>query len=162
MKPDHGNEGMSVIVQTVARWLKGFILMYGIYIVLYGHITPGGGFAGGVIIACVFTLLTLAGGQRQGLGFFSKGAASTLDSIGLLMFLAIAWLGTWWVGGFFFRNFISTPEQAHFTLFSGGTIPMSNIGLGLKVASSIFLVFTVLAAFEIVRGDGEGEETEES
>jgi multicomponent Na+:H+ antiporter subunit B len=162
MKADHGDEGMSVIVQTVARWLKGLILIYGICIVLYGHITPGGGFAGGVIIACVFTLLTLAGGQRQGLSFFSKAAASTFDSIGLLMFLAIAWLGTWWVGGFFFRNFISTPEQAHFTLFSGGTIPMSNIGLGLKVASSIFLVFTVLAAFEIVRGDGEGEETEES
>ena len=39
--------GMSMIVRTVTRWLKGPILLFGIYIVLYGHITPGGGFGGG-------------------------------------------------------------------------------------------------------------------
>ena len=145
-------EGMSEIVQTVARWLKAFILLYGIYIVLYGHITPGGGFAGGVVIACGFILLTLAGGQKQGLSFFSKGAASILDSIGVLIFLGLAWMGMWWAGGAFFRNFISTSEGAQFTLFSGGIIPISNIGLGLKVASSLFLVFTVLAALRILAG----------
>ena len=81
-------EGMSVVVQTVARWLKGFILLYGISIVLYGHITPGGGFAGGVVIASAFILLMLAQGERRGLSFFSKGTASTLDSVGVLAFLA--------------------------------------------------------------------------
>jgi hypothetical protein len=38
---------------------------------------------------------------------------------------------------------------------SGGFIPLSNIGLGLKVASSLFLAFTVLAAFRIVTDAGE-------
>ena len=82
--------GMGEIVRTVARWLKGLILAYGIYIVLYGHVTPGGGFAGGVVIACGFILLTLAGGQELGLSFFSKRAASSLDSAGVLLFLALA------------------------------------------------------------------------
>ena len=72
-----------------------------------------------------------------------------LDSVGVLLFLMLAWMGTWWVGGAFFRNFISTSEQARFTLFSGGIIPLANIGLGLKVASSLFLVFIVLAAFRV-------------
>ncbi len=49
--------GMSMIVKTVTRWLKGPILLFGIYIVLYGHITPGGGFGGGVIIASAFILV---------------------------------------------------------------------------------------------------------
>ena len=149
MNDDSSRDGMGVVVQTVARWLRGFILLYGVYIVLYGHITPGGGFAGGVIIACGFVLLKLAGGQQQGLSFFGKGAASTLDSAGVLLFLALAWLGMW-LGGAFFQNFIGTSEQARFTLFSGGLIPLSNIGLGMKVASSLFLVFSVLAALRIV------------
>ena len=140
---------MSVIVRTVARWLKGFILLYGISIVLYGHITPGGGFAGGVVIASAFILLTLANGEPGGLLFFSKGAASTLDSVGVLLFLALAFAGMLWAGGIFFENFIATKEHARFTLFSGGVIPLSNVGLGLKVASSLFLVFTVLAALRL-------------
>ena len=39
--------GMSMIVKTVTRWLKGPIMLFGIYLVAYGHITPGGGFGGG-------------------------------------------------------------------------------------------------------------------
>ena len=148
-------EGMSIIVRTVARWLKGFILLYGISIVLYGHITPGGGFAGGVIIAIAFVLLALAEGEPASQSFFSKRAASTLDSAGVLLFLALAFAGMLWGGGIFFENFIATKEHALFTLFSGGVIPLSNIGLGLKVASSLFLVFTVLAALRI---DANGEE----
>ncbi len=151
---------MGEIVRTVARWLQGFILAYGIYLVLYGHVTPGGGFAGGVVIACGFVLLTLAGGQDLGLSFFSRRAASSFDSAGVLLFLLLAWLGMAWAGGAFFENFIATAEEDHFTLLSAGTVPISNIGLGLKVASSLFLVFTVLAAFRIVGAD-EGSEEEE-
>lgn len=142
--------GMSMIVKTVTRWLKGPILLFGIYLVLYGHITPGGGFGGGVVIASAFILITLAMGQVAGLQTFSKAIASRLDSVGLLIFLALGWLGTWWAGGYFFENFISTPESAYFTLISGGTMPMTNLALGIKVASALFLVFTVLTAFQIV------------
>lgn len=38
--------GMGVTVKTVTRWLKGPILLFGIYLIMYGHITPGGGFGG--------------------------------------------------------------------------------------------------------------------
>ncbi len=159
MRPERGH-GMSMIVQTVARWLKGPILLFGIYIVVYGHITPGGGFGGGVIIACAFILVTLAAGEAVGLGLFSKKASSSLDSVGLLIFLVLAWLGTY-VGAYFFENFIGTPEEAHFTLFSGGAMPLSNIGLGLKVASALFLVFSVLAALDLIRHKSEDASTAE-
>ncbi len=161
MKPDRHDQGMSIIVKTVARWLKGFILLYGIYLVLYGHITPGGGFAGGLVIACAFILLTLAGGEELGLRHFPRAASSNLDSIGLLIFLTVACLGTWWASGAFFENVIATSEQARFALFSGGTIPISNIGLGIKVASSLFLVFTVLAAFRLLNTPSNKDEDEQ-
>ncbi len=63
--------GMGVTVKTVTRWLKGPILLFGIYLVLYGHITPGGGFGGGVVIASAFILITLASGERTALRLFS-------------------------------------------------------------------------------------------
>ena len=147
---------MSVIVRTVAGWLKGFILLYGIYVVLYGHMTPGGGFAGGVVIACGMILLTLAGGERQGFSYFPRSAASVLSSVGVLMFLALAWMGMWG-GGVFFRHFIETSESAWFTLLSGGTVTLAEFGLGLMVASAIFLVFTVLAEFRLVSGAKRGK-----
>jgi multisubunit Na+/H+ antiporter MnhB subunit len=149
--------GMSFTVQTVTRWLKGPILLFGIYMVLYGHITPGGGFGGGVVIASAFILVTLASGERVGLSIFSKAASSRLDSVGLLLFLALGWLGTWWVGGYFFGNFITTPESAQFSVLSGGIMPMANIALGLKVTSALFLVFTVLTSFQILEQQQEDE-----
>ena len=145
--------GMGMTVKTVTRWLKGPILLFGIYLVLYGHITPGGGFGGGVVIASAFILIILASGEHAGLQTFSKGVASRLDSVGLLIFLALGWLGTWWAGAYFFSNFIATSEDAQFTLLSGGNIPMANLALGLKVASALFLMFTVLTAFHIAEQD---------
>lgn len=141
--------GMGMTVKTVTRWLKGPILLFGLYIVLYGHITPGGGFGGGVVIACAFILITLASGEHISLATFSKAVASRLDSVGLLMFLLIGCLGMWFGSGYFFNNYISTPDAAQFTVLSGGVIPLANLALGLKVASALFLVFTVLTAFHI-------------
>lgn len=154
--------GMGVTVKTVTRWLKGPILLFGIYLVLYGHITPGGGFGGGVVIASAFILITLASGERASLHLFSKGVASRLDSTGLLMFLALGWLGTGWAGSYFFSNFINTPEAAQFTLLSGGIMPMANLALGIKVASALFLVFTLLTAFHIVEQKLEDQPSAEA
>ena len=48
-------QGMSLIVKTITRLTVGLILLYGIYIVSHGHVSPGGGFAGGGIIALSFS-----------------------------------------------------------------------------------------------------------
>jgi hypothetical protein len=100
----------------------------------------------------------LALGAQNGLKVFSKGVASKLDSAGLLLFLVIGWLGTGWASGYFFANFIVTPPEAWFTLFSGGTMPALNVALGLKVASALFLVFTVLTALKIATSESAGED----
>ena len=40
-------KGMTIIVKTITSWVKMLIFLFGIYIILFGHLTPGGGFAGG-------------------------------------------------------------------------------------------------------------------
>ena len=148
-------EGMSLIVKTVTGCLKGFIFLFGIYIVIYGHLTPGGGFAGGVIVACAFILLTLADGQRISFKSLRKTVASELDSVGALIFLGVALIGMF-TAGVFFRNFIEPAETSRFCLLSAGIIPICNIGIGLKVGMSLFLVFTIIAAVHVVV-DKEGK-----
>ena len=136
-------EGMTLIVKTIGRLVINFIILFGIYIILYGHLTPGGGFPGGVIVATAFILLMLSFGRRTALGKFGDMAASLLDNFGALAFLSIGLLG--YVGGYFFVNFIGRGTP--FALFSAGAIPLSNIAIGLKVSAGLYAVFVALAIF---------------
>lgn len=143
MNTPRTSEGMSLVVKTVCGWVKGFILLYGIHIILYGHLTPGGGFSGGVIAASAFVLIMLAEGERAATDTLRRKAASTWDSVGALLFWLMGFLGLA-LAGTYFLNFWTTPESARLTLFSGGIIPPSNIGIGLKVCCSLYLVLLVL------------------
>ncbi len=152
------SEGMSLIVRTVCGWVKGFILLYGIYIILYGHLTPGGGFSGGVIAAAAFVLILLAEGARSAEATFSRQVAASGDCLGVLAFLALALLGLL-LAGTFFANFWTTDPAARFTLLSSGMIPFCNMGIGLKVCCSLYLVAVVLSGIRQLRfpQDTKGE-----
>jgi multisubunit Na+/H+ antiporter MnhB subunit len=148
-------KGMSPIVRTVSLWVKGFILVFGIYIVLYGHLTPGGGFGGGVIIAMAFVLMTLCCGKHEALKRMPLGVAGEMDSVGALMFLVIALLGlSAGLGGTFFTNYIAKANPGTpYKLLSGGTIMLSNIAIALKVSTSLFLVFILLVMLRVIYKD---------
>ena len=142
------NHGMGVIVKTVARWLRTPILVYGIYTVLYGHLSPGGGFAGGVMIATGLSLTTLAYGEPR-TGDAMRARAAVLESAGALLFLGAALVGLVTVGTFFL-NVLPTPVARQFTLLSGGLIPLYNVGIALKVAGGLFVAFCSLALIQRV------------
>ena len=144
-------KGMTVIVKTVSSWVKVLIFLFGIYIVVFGHLTPGGGFAGGVILASSYVLLMLAFGREFAEHSLSLPLASKLDCVGALLFLAIALFGLCYGAASFFYNFIEqqylVEKDAAFRLASAGTIPLSNIAIGLKVGASLFLVILLLSMF---------------
>ena len=146
-------KGMTLIVRTVTRWVKVFIFLYGVYIIITGHLSPGGGFAGGVIIACSYMLLTLAYGKDFAFGRLKPSIAAHLDSTGAVIFLAVALFGLGF-GGIFFSNFlIEKYAIGQNDLLGSGTILISNIAVGLKVAASLFLVFAILSVLRIVVTD---------
>ena len=132
--------GMSLIVKTITRLTVGLIILYGIYILSHGHVSPGGGFAGGVIIALSFVHLMLAYGKKTAFEKIPKAVVSFFEGMGAILFLAIALLG--FTGGYFFLNFISKGEP--FRLFSAGIIPLCNIAISLKVGSGLFAIFVAL------------------
>ena len=139
-------KGMTIIVKTIASWVKVLIFLFGIYIIIFGHLTPGGGFAGGVILASSYVLLMLAYGREFAEENLSLPVASKLDCIGALLFALVAILGLVF-GGSFFVNFLYQkylPGQA-LHLVSAGTIPFSNIFIGVKVGAALFLVILALS-----------------
>ncbi len=148
--PEKPEPGMTILVKTVTRLTAWLILLYGIYIVLHGHISPGGGFAGGVIIALSFIHLMLAYGKEVVFRKLSKEMVELMESTGALVFLAIALLGL--TTGYFFGNFLPAGEP--FNLFSAGTIPLSNIAISFKVWAGLFAVFLALV---LLRIDNVGE-----
>lgn len=155
---EHRSRGLSPITKTISGWTKGFILVFGLYLVVYGHLTPGGGFAGGVTMSLAFVLVTLSSGKEESLKMLPLGVAGELDSIGALMFLVIALLGaSAGLGGHFFGNFIAKAHPGTpFALFSAGIIPLCNVAIAIKVASSLFLVFVMLIMVRVVHS-GSGD-----
>jgi multisubunit Na+/H+ antiporter MnhB subunit len=151
-------QGMTPIVKTIVRFALGIMVIFGAYIILYGHLTPGGGFAGGVILACGYIILTLAFGKEISLRKMGNTAASVLDNLGALAFIVIGIFG--FTAGFFFKNFLSHGRL--FDLWSAGMIPLCNIAIGLKVTASLFAVFIALSIFGrfIYKMAGEEEEQE--
>jgi multicomponent Na+:H+ antiporter subunit B len=141
-------KGMTVIVKTISSWVKVFIFLFGINIVLFGHLTPGGGFAGGVILASSYVLLMLAFGRDFAEKNLSLPAASKLDCVGAFAFAMVAILGSV-LGGSFFVNFLYQKylPGRPLDLISAGTIPLSNIAIGLKVGASLFLITLLLSIF---------------
>ena len=83
--------GMTLIVKTISRLVISFIILFGFYIIVYGHITPGGGFAGGVIIAIAYVILMLAFGGKVAMAKLSNFWASMWDNIGALAFVAVSY-----------------------------------------------------------------------
>lgn len=151
--------GMSLIVKKVTQFAVGLIFLYGIYIILFGHLTPGGGFPGGVILACCFILIILAFGKDVATRKMRKPLAHLLDSGGALAFFSLAMLG--YIGGSFFVNFLSKGTAFH--LRSAGFIPLANIAIGIKILASVFLVFVALFLFGqwVDRPVSKAEEEEE-
>jgi multisubunit Na+/H+ antiporter MnhB subunit len=149
-------KGMTIIVKTISSWVKVLIFLFGIYIILFGHLTPGGGFAGGVILASCYVLLMLAFGREFAEENLPLSVTSKLDCLGALMFAIIAVLG-FAFGGIFFVNFLVEKYGQPLELLSAGTIPLSNIAIGLKVGASLFLVILVRSMF---RPDMSGKKEE--
>ncbi len=144
--------GMTLIVKTVTRLTVGLILLYGIYLIFNGHSSPGGGFAGGVIIALSFIHIMLAFGKDMALKKLTVPFARVMISAGALIFLSVAMLG--FTKGAFFLNTLFRYKMP-FNLFSEGSIPLYEVAIGLMVGGALFLMFVTLVLMQKVDRDLE-------
>jgi multisubunit Na+/H+ antiporter MnhB subunit len=138
--------GMTIIVKKVSQLMCGLIFMYGIYIITHGHLTPGGGFAGGAIIAGSFILLILAFGSEVVNLRKEETKTTVTESMSLLIVIILAVAGVWLGSQVFFNNYLPKGEIGQ--LISGGLIPVYNILIGIEVAAALLTIFLALVIFK--------------
>ncbi|MGM0510238.1 MAG: MnhB domain-containing protein [Thermoplasmatota archaeon] len=139
---------MSRVVRTVADVMVVPIVIYGIYLILHGHLTPGGGFQGGAVVASSVALLIVAYGVMDR----HKGTLSAMESTGLTMFILIAFMG---LGSTMFYNFlagegglfggsVSDGINAGY-INTGGTVTLMNLMVGIEVIAALSLILYTMA-----------------
>lgn len=126
-------------------------MIFGFYVIMHGHLTPGGGFQGGAIVASSFALLAVSYGKNSE-KFVHKGFLSALESVGALAFIALAFLG---IGTTFFYNLLANSnslfgEAVKFgsnpgNLNTAGTVPLMNWAVGLKVLAGVGSIVFLMA-----------------
>lgn len=77
-------------VRTIARLVVPFVLVFGVYVVAHGHYGPGGGFAGGVVLAVGVILTRITLGDRASARLCPEGAAVVALVLGMTLFLIVA------------------------------------------------------------------------
>ena len=138
-------KGMTLIVKNVTKLIAGFVMLFGLYIVVTGHLTPGGGFAGGVMLMAGGVLIILAFGGEKPKEAATEVVCHMVEGLGALGFVVIALLGfvgLWAGAGGFFANFL--PRGRVHDFLSGGTIMLSNLAIGAKVAAGLLGIFLAL------------------
>lgn len=151
---DDARPGVPASLRIAGAVLVGPVLMFGTYVVAHGHLTPGGGFQGGVVIAAAL-LLVYAAGQLLALERVRPVAlVEVADAVGAAAFVLVA------AGGLVFAtaamaNFLPLGSQG--SLLSGGTIPVLSVIVGVEVAGAVTLVLTEFLDQVLLRRTGEGK-----
>lgn len=126
-------------VGVFTRGLTGPLVVFGVYVVAHGQLTPGGGFQGGVVLATVPMVLFLAGNALTYRHATSRPLVEALESFGAAGFALTGALGLV-AEQPFLTNVLPFGKLGD--VLSGGTVPVVNAFTGLEVAMG----FIVLAA----------------
>lgn len=138
------------LLETIVKLLMPVIMLYGIFIILHGHITPGGGFSGGAILGAGLILYGITFGEKASLKLFPHALSKLLESGGVITYLIIGAIGVM-VSGAFLTNLDSVFSAGQpGSILSGGMIPLLMIAIGLKVGSTMMTLFTHLLEDESV------------
>lgn len=129
-----------LILQRIASFLVPLILLFGVYIIMNGHISPGGGFSGGAVMGAGLILYLNAFGFRKTERFFTFKTFKVV-SLCALSFYAVSKAYSFFTGANHLSSFITpgTPGR----LFSAGLIPYLNIAVGLVVCCTMYAFYTL-------------------
>ena len=152
--------GMSRIVKTVTNIAFPIVMIYGLYVIAHGHLTPGGGFQGGAVVASGLAMLLVAHGSVWTIRKIKEKNLSVLESIGAIGFIGLAFIGVLLVllystyPASFFKNFLIGQDTIPIfneigrglaNINTAGVLPLMNFAVGLKVIAGLFAIVLVMA-----------------
>lgn len=140
-------------VRTWTLAFTGPTVVFGIYIVIHGQLTPGGGFQGGVVLATAPLLIYLG----ESFEVFKRVTSTTLieitEAIGAGGYAVIGIIG-WLAGSWFLQNVFPLGDQNNPSVFTGGTVPAINLATGIEVTAGFTLLLSAFLQQTLAdRGD---------
>jgi multicomponent Na+:H+ antiporter subunit B len=134
----------SVLVETFVRVLVPLAQLFGLYVLAHGHVSPGGGFQAGVIIAATYILQGLAFGRDFLDRHVSERVCGAIAAGGALLYLVIGAIST--AAGATFLDFsaLPLPGSAVDRRYLG--ILLIETGVTAAVAATLILIFCRLGA----------------
>ncbi len=159
MKFKNGITEKNIIVKCGADMMLPFAIVFGIYIILFGTVSPGGGFQGGVMVAAAVLLLYLGYNYRTAKEAISTETLRIGEALGATLYVILALCGVF-VGAAFCRN-IFFDNGAVGDLISAGNITFMGYSVGFKVLTGVgFLLMLLLSLLAPDADDDEEEEAE--
>ena len=131
-----------IILKYMSFLLVGMIVVFGAYVVMNGHLTPGGGFSGGAILGAALVLYVGAFGTTHAYRFLNYEICTRVITISLMFYVVVK-------GFSFFAGAnniaLNIPLGTPGNLFSAGLIMPLNISVGLIVACSVYMMYILFS-----------------
>ena len=124
-----------VIASCGCDFLLPFAMVYLFYIILHGHLSPGGGFQGGVLMVAMYAMMYLGYGREKTIDTLNVHGLHTAEGIASIIYVLIAVLGVA-LGGNFCQNVLFNQGNIG-ELWSSGTILLMNVTVGAKVLTGV-------------------------
>jgi multicomponent Na+:H+ antiporter subunit B len=140
---DETEQGLLVDARVLdSTQLTGYVLLpvtvlVGLDVIAHGHLTPGGGFQGGVIVGTGIHLLYVAARYRALRELRPVPAFEAGEAVGSAAFACLG-VGGLVASGAFLSQFVDTGTFGN--LFSAGTVPLLNAAVGIEVASAVMVL----------------------
>ncbi|NLC72204.1 MAG: hypothetical protein GX684_00305 [Ruminococcaceae bacterium] len=122
-----------------------FITVFGVYLVLNGHLSPGGGFAGGTVLGAMLILISAAYGHARVSAFLTSYLISLLMSFALLVYALIKAFA--FVSAAVGENLLPVHGNIG-SIYSAGFILPLNICVGIVVSLTVFAFYSAFAALD--------------
>lgn len=140
------SQDSKLILKKGAKCLAPVVILYGIYVVLNGHLSPGGGFSGGSIIGAGLILYSAANGQKKMQTFFTIKTLTRISVVCLLTYC-----GCKSYSFFTGANHVGweIPKGTPGAILSSGFILPLNICVGLVVACTMYGFYALFTKGEV-------------
>ncbi|MBE0417924.1 MAG: sodium:proton antiporter [Coriobacteriia bacterium] len=132
---------VSPVVSFVVQLLAPFIALFAVYVILNGHVTPGGGFQGGAILGALFIALTIVLGEGRTRSLMPRLALPWMQGAALISFVVVGVLGAGLTG-----YFLGFPAEASLHLVRELMMLVLEAGIGLGGAAIFATLFLQMEA----------------
>ncbi|MBO5543292.1 MAG: hypothetical protein J5949_01535 [Oscillospiraceae bacterium] len=139
-------QGRNQILGHITTVLMPVVMLYGLYILCNGHLSPGGGFAGGSILGGALILCENAFGVQRVRSFFNHHVYHIIK-VGALIFYAVLICYTIYVGSNGLENIFPLGKPG--SILSAGIILPINVAVGLEVACTMYAFYTYFGRGEL-------------